>query len=297
MAEHGDREARALTAAGREIWDENADFWDAAMAEGNSFQRLLVGPATERLLGPGAGERILDVACGNGVFARRLAALGVDVVATDFSARLLELARARQTPGAAPIDYRQVDATDEARLRALGPDQFDGVVCSMALMDMAEIAPLARALRHLLKPDGRFVFSVPHPCFNTTGITKVVEETDSDGEIVTTYAVKVSGYLHLVPARGIAIHGQPTPHYYFDRPLHALLQPFLDAGLVMDALEEPAFDDAGVPDQPLEWANFREIPPVLVVRLRRLAAASTIGVGAPGASGRPGEERDDDRGI
>jgi hypothetical protein len=34
----------------REIWDRTAPFWDERMGEGNQFQRVLVGPASERLL-------------------------------------------------------------------------------------------------------------------------------------------------------------------------------------------------------------------------------------------------------
>ncbi|HAC20219.1 MAG TPA: class I SAM-dependent methyltransferase, partial [Dehalococcoidia bacterium] len=39
-------------------------------------------------------------------------------------------------------------------------------MCNNALMDMPTIQPLADSLCRRLKPNGRFVFSVPHPCFN-----------------------------------------------------------------------------------------------------------------------------------
>ena len=62
---------RALTQQTQDIWDQNALFWDATVGEGNRWQRLLIGPATERLLEVKPGEKVLDVACGNGLFARR----------------------------------------------------------------------------------------------------------------------------------------------------------------------------------------------------------------------------------
>lgn len=144
----------------RAIWDAKAKFWDERMGEGNAFQRDLVGPATERLLGPVAGETVLDVACGNGVFARRLATLGATVVATDFSRGVLDAARARSGGHGDRIDYRLVDATDEAALLDLGEGRFAAVVCGMAMMDMPTISPLTRAVGRLLAPGGRFVFSV-----------------------------------------------------------------------------------------------------------------------------------------
>jgi ubiquinone/menaquinone biosynthesis C-methylase UbiE len=125
------------------------------MGEGNQFQRVLVGPASERLLQVQPGQVILEIACGNGVFSRRLASLGAWVVATDFSATFLDLARARTVEHPERIEYRLVDATDESQLLALGERRVDAAVCNMALMDMAAIEPLMRALARLLKPGGR----------------------------------------------------------------------------------------------------------------------------------------------
>ena len=62
-------------------WDRNAAFWDARMGEGNDFVRTLLAPATDRLLELRPGERVLDAACGNGLYARRLAAAGAEVTA------------------------------------------------------------------------------------------------------------------------------------------------------------------------------------------------------------------------
>src|SRR5260370_33389077 len=145
-------EVETLNREVRDIWDSKAAFWDAQMGEGNLFQRVLIGPASERLLRVRPGHTILDVACGNGVFSRRLAILGARVVATDFSARFLERARARTTEQVERIEYRLVDATDEQQLLALGEAQFDAAVCNMALMDMVTIKPLLAALPRLRKP-------------------------------------------------------------------------------------------------------------------------------------------------
>ncbi|HWE63205.1 MAG TPA: class I SAM-dependent methyltransferase [Chloroflexota bacterium] len=264
----GADEISRLTRETQAIWDQNATFWDSRMAEGNDFQLQLVGPASERLLALREGETVLEVACGNGQFARRLAALGAQVVATDFSAVFLERARERTREHADRIDYRLVDATDEAQLLALGERRFDAMVCSMALMDMTTIDPLMRAAARLLTPQGRFVFSTMHPCFNSGPITWVLEEEDRDGEIRTTYAVKVSRYIRPSQSRGLGMLGQPAPHYYFHRALSDLFSAAFRAGLVLDALEEPVFDDRTSSPRPLSWANYREIPPVLVARLR-----------------------------
>ncbi len=259
-----------LNALARAAWDANAAAWDERMQfEGNDFQRLLVGPAAERLLGVKPGQRILDVGCGNGVFSRHLARLGAEVVACDFSAEQVAHARARTLEHVDRVDYRVADATDIAQLLALGEGSFDGVVCNMALMDMAEIDPLFSSVPRLLRPGGCFVFTLMHPCFNGSGMSLVAEWEDREDAPTTTLSVKIARYLTQPPARGFAVPGQPTPHYYFHRPLHVLLGAAFAAGLVLDGLEGPAFT-AQPPGtrKLLSWDNYSEIPPVLAGRLR-----------------------------
>jgi 2-polyprenyl-3-methyl-5-hydroxy-6-metoxy-1,4-benzoquinol methylase len=255
----------------RAMWDQKASFWDERMGDGNDFHRLLVSPAVERLLNLQPGEMVLEIACGNGVFSRRMAQLGVYVIATDFSAQFLERARARTTEHADRIDYHLLDATHEEQIVALGKQRFDAAVCNMAIMDIAEIDPLLRGIRQVVKPAGRFVFSLTHPCFNHSGMTFCAEANDINGEIVTTLSIKVAQYLHPSPQKSVGMLGEPTPHYTFDRPLHALFNACFRAGLVLDGLEEPAFHhpyDGSQPRRLLSWTNYSEIPAVLVARLR-----------------------------
>jgi SAM-dependent methyltransferase len=259
----------ALAAETGRIWDTNAAFWDERMGEGNSFQRVLIAPATERLLALQPEEEVLELACGNGVMSRRLAQLGARVLATDFSATFIERARARSAAYAGRLEYRVVDATDEAQVVAQGGKRFDAVICNMAIMDMATIEPMFAAVRRLLKPEGRFVFSLAHPCFNSGRFRLCVEEEDVEGELVATYSVRITRYLEPGVARGLGMIGQPEPHYYFHRPLSLLFGTCFRAGFVLDGLEEPAFD---VPFDPqrraISWENFAGIPPVLVARVR-----------------------------
>jgi 2-polyprenyl-3-methyl-5-hydroxy-6-metoxy-1,4-benzoquinol methylase len=259
-----DHNAQAIQA-----WETNAAFWDEKMGEGNSFFKLLLWPAVEKLLSPTPGERLLDIACGNGLTSRLLANANARVTAFDGSAAMVAVAK--QRPGANEIDYRVLDCTDRQALLALGAGGYDGALCNMALMDIADIDPLMSGLSGLLKPGGRFVFSVLHPCFNNPATVQMGELEDRKGELITTYSVKISRYLTPFTQVGVAMHGQPEPHPYFHRPLSVLLAPALAAGLVLDRLEERAFPaEMAGGTTALSWSgNFSEIPAALVVRLRR----------------------------
>ncbi len=258
----------ALIAESNAIWEEIADFWDGRMAEGNAFHRELVSPSALRLLAIDPGERVLDVACGNGQFSRELAGLGATVIAADISPTFVERARARTAElpleVADRVTYHVADATDEEALVALGGGEpFDAAVSNMALMDIPDIDPLFRAVARVLRPGGRFVATLQHPCFNSNGLRFSLEEDQVGGDLVVTKAAKMVQYLHLPPGRGTGIRGQPEPHWYFHRPLHVLFASAFAAGLVLDGLEEPAFTDESLANSPFDWANFPEIPPVL----------------------------------
>lgn len=259
-----------------DIWDRKAEFWDEKMGEGNVFHRHLVAPAVERLLSPRANESILEVGCGNGLVARQLARLGVQVVATDVSQRFLERARQRTSEHADRIEYRQIDATDEAQLLALGERRFDAAVSTMALMDIPTIQPLLSALSRLLRQGGRFVFAVPHPCFNSSAVSMLAEQEDRGGNLITTHALKVTAYLDVPPQKGTGMSGEPAPHYYFHRPLGVLFAACFAAGFALDGLEEPAFPPSVGDPKILSWTNYEHIPPVLVARMRLLGEATNV---------------------
>lgn len=254
----------------RRAWEANAGWWDERIgAEGNDFHRLLVAPAQLELLQLAPGEHVLDVACGNGQFAREMARAGASVLAFDFSAAFVERARQRtEEARVASIEYHVLDATDEGALLKLGAARFDAAVCTMALMDIATIDPLLRALMKLLKPAARFVFSVQHPCFNSTGCHPMAEEEDRQGDLVTTLSIRVLSYLDVPPQRGTGIVGQPEPHLYFHRTISELFNACFRAGFVLDGIAEPAFPASATSDSALRWHNFSQIPPVLVARLR-----------------------------
>jgi ubiquinone/menaquinone biosynthesis C-methylase UbiE len=254
----------------RDVWEANAEVWDARMGdEGNDFFNILCWPALASLLDLKPGQHVLDVACGNGLTSRRLAALGAQVTAFDFSFNLIEKAKTRSSTLASPISYHVIDATDEQQLLSLGHQIFDAAMSNMALFDIADIEMLFRTLPRLLKPNGTFVFSLKHPAFNNASSMHVMEEFD-DGEIKTVYSVKISRYMTRYSAQGLALRGQPKPQMYFERPLQYYLNLGFQNGFVLDGFEERAFPSDHPQTSPLGWGGkFSEIPPALIARLRK----------------------------
>jgi len=264
-----------ISAENTRTWQAKAAWWDELHGdEGNAFHRTVVGPPVEALLAVQVGERVLDIACGSGQLARRLAHLGAQVVAVDGAAAFLPLAaqRAQSLPAEvrARLVWHSVDATDEEALAALGEGTFDAIVSTMALMDIPDIAPMHRAAARLLRPGGRFVVAVAHPCFNHAGVTRIAEMADLDGHLQTRMRLQMGDYLTPRTRRAAGAQGEPAPHYDFHRPLRDLLAPAFAAGFLLDGMEESAFPPGSAGASPFAWQAFSDIPPVLAYRLRKL---------------------------
>ncbi|MBN1918150.1 MAG: class I SAM-dependent methyltransferase [Verrucomicrobia bacterium] len=268
----GDESAGARTEFGdevRRIWDRNAEWWDDRIGDGNAYQIELIEPAQERLIRIESGTTILDIACGAGRFSRRMAELGGHVVAFDFSERFIARAKQRTPAEMTNVEYHVADATDEAELLKFGAQRFDGAVATIALMDIADVGPLFRALARLLKPGGWFVFSVLHPCFQGAQ-RRLFTEMDDDGEGRITFRSGVAIMQYLTPRAhlGEGIMGQPEPHYYFTRPLSVLFAAGFESGFVLDGLIESAFEPGRGDGRSVTSKNMPEIPVILAARMR-----------------------------
>lgn len=254
-----------------DIWRRIAPWWDAAIGEGNDFQLQLIMPATDRLLSIRPCQRVLDLACGNGNYSRRLARAGARVVAVDVAEGFIDAARLRTKTAEGDIDFRVGDLTDQAVVNRLGqPGEFDAAVCSMALMDLPTLDPLAKGLALLLKPNARFVFSLPHPCFNSTRSRMTADLVNEQGKLEQIYGVAIRSYIKEETDLSSGILNQPEPHYLYHRPLSVLINTFFRCGFMLDALEEPVFPaGASGGKNAFSWKARPEIPPALVARLIR----------------------------
>jgi SAM-dependent methyltransferase len=133
---------------------------------------------------------VLDIGCGTGGHALRLARDGYEVVGVDQSADMIALARSKATAQDAVIDWHQADA----RRFDLGR-RFDAAIMMFAVLGYQTgnddvLAALASVQRHL-EPGGLFIFDIwygpavlcsrPRPCLRTvtTPSGKVVRSSNS----------------------------------------------------------------------------------------------------------------------
>lgn len=110
------------------------------------------------------GDRVLDVACGTGVVARRAAERGADVIGLDVNADMLSVARRY-----AGIEWR------EGRAEALPfeDDSFDVVTSQFGLMFFDDRVTALREMRRVLRSNGRLVVAVWGALEDTPGYARM----------------------------------------------------------------------------------------------------------------------------
>ncbi len=105
-----------------------------------------LGAAVVALLNPRAGERILDIGCGEGALTEQIVAAGAAVVGIDASEEMVAAA------GARGLDARLIDAE---RLPFHG--EFDAAFSNAALHWVRDHDAMLAGVHRALKPGGRFV--------------------------------------------------------------------------------------------------------------------------------------------
>jgi SAM-dependent methyltransferase len=108
---------------------------------------------------PQPGERVVDIACGTGIVARKTAprvGTGGAVVAVDINPAMLTVGRALTAPEGATIEWREGDA----QALPLPDNTFNLALCSAGLQFFPDRPAAVREMYRVLQPEGRLGVSV-----------------------------------------------------------------------------------------------------------------------------------------
>jgi len=235
-------------------YNQIAEWYDQQVRDGVlKHNHEFILDALLELLGDVRGQQVCDLACGQGIVARRLAARGAQVVGVDASERLLEIARREEADEPLGIRYQLDDARQGA---TLADASFDGVVCNLALTDIADLDPALAMVQRILRPGGWFVCSIVHPCFFTPFSGWAPQEDGVVARVAWGYFRE--GFWQTDTPGGVrSLVG------WQHRTLSTYLNSLLRAGLTLERFAEPPAPE-GFQGHP----GFREIPNVLLARCR-----------------------------
>jgi SAM-dependent methyltransferase len=226
---------------------------------GAGWTKALEHPSFMGLLPDVAGKRVLDLGCGAGQLAVRLAELGaMEVIGVDVSERMLELARSERAHPR--VTYLRAAIEDVE----FPPDRFELVVSSLALHYVEDYPALVRRVARWLIAGGVFVYSTEHPVYTA--------RDPADGWVLDGEGRRLHWALDDYAEEGLReqrwfVAGVRKYH----RTIATLLNGLIDAGLAVERVLEPVPSAEALRRRP-EFIDERRRPPFLLVRSRKAQA-------------------------
>ena len=221
-------------------WDTASGWYDKLVGDrGHYYHQHVIVPGVERLLQLTPGSRVLDIGCGQGVFARVLHK-SQSYVGIDASPQLIE--SARQHDHNARHEYHVADATKS--LPEMHKD-FTHAVAILSLQNMADPSGAIRNVSKHLISHGIFVIVLNHPYFRIPRQSGwgVHEANKQQYRWVTRYLSSMNIPIAMHP--GKREKGWDTTSFH--EPLEAYVRFLAAAGMAIVGLEEWASDKKNQP--------------------------------------------------
>ena len=145
------------------LYDQSANCW--TRNEPTSLSDFTARPVVLEMCEPISGLKILDLGCGEGYCSRALMRRdAASVYGIDLSQGMIEAAQKQEQADQLGIQYEARCAIDLAHVDRQSFDQ----VLAVFLFNYLTVEQMTQCMTEVfrvLRPGGRFVFSVPHPAF------------------------------------------------------------------------------------------------------------------------------------
>jgi SAM-dependent methyltransferase len=212
-------------------WDAVAHWYVGwAGTNGSRHHKALAIPLALELLDLRPGEALVDLGCGPGVMAPALAKAGASLTGFDLSPRLIATARSSHGKRGS---FHVADVTRLKVEPSLKPEQFDAALFLLSIQDIDPLDGAIESAAWLLKPSGRLVIVMLHPCFR-------VPRQSGWGwdERRSLQYRRLDSYLSRLAVPMQPHPGKAASTRSYHRPLGAYVDALGTAGLAVTAMRE-----------------------------------------------------------
>jgi len=127
--------------------------------DNDSYHAKVILPNLMRLVDPKEGMNILDLACGEGYFARAFAKKGAHITGADVSTELIGLAK-KKSP--AKVSFHVTPSHD---LSNIADARFDVITTVLAIQNIEKVKETFEEVSRVLAVGGRYILVLNHPAF------------------------------------------------------------------------------------------------------------------------------------
>jgi ubiquinone/menaquinone biosynthesis C-methylase UbiE len=249
-------------------WNNVANWYDNYLVGEDTYQAQVIAPNALRLIAPQKGQRILDLACGQGYFSHMCAEKIGEIVGIDQSSVLIEKAKAN----AAANELYIVGNAETLDAYKLG--EFDTVFSILALENIKKISAVMEGIQQVVKKDGKVIFVLLHPAFRIPQHTDWGFDTKKTVQYrkVEKYLSEINIPIELAPFKGTKETKKVTT-ITFHRSLQWYMKAFRNAGFAITNIEEWISHKTSQPGprQHAEDTARKEIPMFMAIELKKIA--------------------------
>jgi ubiquinone/menaquinone biosynthesis C-methylase UbiE len=212
-------------------WGKVATWYDDVLNKEGSYQKEVILPNLIRLLDIKKGESVIDIACGQGFFAREINKLGAKVTGVDIGKELIDIAREESPKEISYIvssaDNLPIDKTNT----------FDKAIIVLAIQNIKDLNKTISEAYRVLKNNGKLYMVLNHPSFRIPKKSSWAfdENTNSQYRRIDSYMSDMEIKMDMNPGSS---YKNKEFTISFHRPLQVYFKSINKAGFKVGRLEE-----------------------------------------------------------
>ncbi len=254
-------------------WGGVAEWYNKHLETGeDTYHSKVIFPNVLRILGDVSHKKVLDMACGQGIFSEKLRDAGALVTGVDLGKQLIKIAEEKslsiKQKGTHKVTYHVASSDDMFMLK---DNSFDIVVCILALQNIENLQKTIAEASRVLTPTGKLLIVLNHPSFRNPKKTSwgYNEEDDTQYRRVDEYMSESHIKIDMTPG---SIKDKKFT-MSFHRPLQVYMKALAKSGFAVTHLEEwiSHKESEKGPKKRAEDKSRKEIPMFMCIEAQKAA--------------------------
>ncbi|MFZ2303978.1 MAG: class I SAM-dependent methyltransferase [Minisyncoccia bacterium] len=223
-------------------WGGVAHWYDTMLAGDDTYQAKVILPNILRAMAIKKGEKVLDLACGQGFFTRAFFAEGADATGVDLGKQLILIAKkesrrasadtARHDSAESDIKYFPHSAED---LSSFEDGSFEKIAIVLAIQNIEAPHKVFKECSRVLVPGGKLFLVLNHPAFRIPKASSwgFDEEAKTQYRRIDSYMSESKVEIEMNPSKR-----DSKTTLSFHRPLQYYFKALANNGFAVARLEE-----------------------------------------------------------
>lgn len=248
-------------------WQGVAKWYNDSVGEkGLYFHQKIIFPKSLKLLQLTSDSKILDLACGQGIFARQIPE-GAEYLGLDLSSDLILFAKKSNKSSKINFDTKDVSSNLD-----LDKNSFSHVICILALQNIENFGSVIKNASKALKENGKFLIILNHPYFRIPRQTSW--EIDNAHKIqyrrIDRYYSSLRIPINMNPGKSSKNSSSQKLTWSFHHSLEDYSESFRQNNFVIEKIEEWVSDKTSQgPAAKMENRAREEFPMFMAILLKK----------------------------